>query len=366
MLAAMVLSGTVGPAQMLIADAVTPTAIAGWRHLVSGLIMCLVAVARSRDAYRLLRGRRNWALLVAAGLLSACHQVSFLMAVSLTGAGIGTVVAVATVPLFTGIGSRWFDREQLSWTWLTGSVIAAAGCAALLLPGASTQVNAAGLGFGVLAGLIFAAYTVVSKRLATAVPDVTVSTGVTMLIGAAALLPAVLTDTAGLDDVRVGAVIAWLGVLATGTYGLYFAGLKHVAANLAGTLNLAEPLAAVLISTAVLGEQLSGTGWLAGAIILTGVLIATVTFSSRAPATAVPAAYGLLAMGMVAMPVGVPVRPELVGVRPRAVGRARPPRHRIAGPPSYPVRTAAPPHWAAFEPRHRPATRDRDIPPVMY
>ncbi|MFG1607840.1 DMT family transporter [Actinoplanes sp. NPDC049265] len=321
-LAAMMLSGTVGPAQVLIADSVTPTAIAGWRHLISGLVMCLLAVTRNRHAYRFVRGRRNWSLLVAGGLLSAGHQVSFLKAVSLTGAALGTVVAVATVPLFTGIAARRLDREKLGRSWLAGSVIATAGCAALLLPGAGPRVDVAGIGFGVLAGLIFAAYTVVSKRLATAVPDVTVSTGVTMLIGATALIPAILTDTANLGDARTVTVLAWLGVLATATYSLYFAGLKHITANLAGTLNLAEPLAAVLISTAVLGERLSGTDWLAGATVLSGVLIATITFTARSPAISTS---GLAAMGIVAMPIGVPVRPELIGVRPRAIGRARPP-----------------------------------------
>jgi DME family drug/metabolite transporter len=275
----MVLGGTIGPAQVLVGDAVGPIAMAGWRHLIGGLVMCLVAALCYRRAYRSLRGRRVWILLVLGGVLSACDQAAFLGAVSLTGGAIGTVVAVATVPLFTGIAARWFDRERLTAGWVVGSLIAVAGCAVLLLPGAGARVNVAGLGLGVLSGLIFGCYTVVSGRLTKALPNVFVSTGVTMLVGAALLLPAVLAGSGGLADARTGALVAWLSLVGAVTYVLYTAGLKHISANLAGTLNLGEPLAAALISTAVLGEHLSGPQWVACGVMLCGILVATITFS---------------------------------------------------------------------------------------
>jgi hypothetical protein len=77
------------------------------------------------------------------------------------------------------------------------------------------RVDATGLGFGVLAGwragwlagwlagAIFASYTVVSKRLPIAVPDVTVFTGITTLIGALVLAPAIATDVGGLGNAWV-------------------------------------------------------------------------------------------------------------------------------------------------------------------
>ncbi|KUL25673.1 hypothetical protein ADL15_40000 [Actinoplanes awajinensis subsp. mycoplanecinus] len=322
-LAAMVLGGTIGPAQVLVDGAVGPTALAGWRHLVGGLALTVLAL-RHRSAFRAVHGRRTWTLLVATGLLSAGYQVSFLKAVALTGGAMGTVVAVATVPLFAGLAARRFDGERLTRTWMLGSGVAVAGSALLLLPGADGRVDPAGLAWGVLAGAVFAGYTVLSKRLSADVPDVHVSTGLTMLIGAVVLAPAMLADAGNVGEPRTMALIAWLGVITTGAvYALYTKGLQSVGASLAGTLSLGEPLAATLLSTLVLGERLSGTAWTACVVILCGLLIAAVT-GPMPPGEQAPAYVWPKAIGMVAMPVGIPVRLPQVGVRPPAVGRAGP------------------------------------------
>ena len=350
----MVLGGTIGPAQVLIDGAVGPAALAGWRHLIGGLALTALAL-RDLTAFQALRGRRVWTALVLTGLLSAGYQVSFLMAVSLTGGAMGTVVAVATVPLFAGIAARRFDGERLTRNWMVGSGAAVAGSVLLLLPGAGGRVDPAGLAWGVLAGAIFAGYTVLSKRLSADVPDVHVSTGLTMLIGAVVLAPAMMLDTGDVGQKRTVALIAWLGLITTGAvYALYTKGLQSVGANLAGTLSLGEPLAATLLSTIVLGERLSTTEWTAGVVILGGLLTAAVTGS-------VPVRDGLTgevplyvwpkAMGMVAMPVGIPVQPRQVGVRPPAVGRAGPVmRGRVRMPSTPPRRQADRPESAVVHP----------------
>ncbi|GAA2599426.1 EamA family transporter [Winogradskya consettensis] len=326
MLAAMVLGGTIGPAQVLIGDTIGPAALAGWRHLIGGLALTAMAL-RDLEAFQSLRGRRVWTNVVATGVLSAGYQFSFLMAVSLTGGAMGTVVAVATVPLFSGIAARRVDGEPLTRNWMLGSGVAVAGSVLLLLPGAGARVNPVGLLWGVLAGAIFAGYTVLSKRLSTDVPDVHVSTGLTMLIGAVVLAPAMLTDAGEVGQPRTVLLIAWLGLITTGAvYALYTKGLQSVSANLAGTLSLGEPLAATLLSTLILGERLTTTAWAACATILGGLLIAAVT--GPAPVADLTGDAPLYiwpkAIGMVAMPVGIPVQTRQVGVRPPAVGRAVP------------------------------------------
>lgn len=95
-------------------------------------------------------------------------------------------------------------------------------------------------------------------------------------------------------------------------------GLRTVRTSVAGTLSLGEPLAAALLSTTLLGERLTPAEWAACLTILAGLLITSRSPSPDAPSLA-------LAIGMVPMPVRVPLRPDLVG-RPHPAGRgvARP------------------------------------------
>ena len=323
----MVLGGTIGPAQVLLDGAVGPAALAGWRHLVGGLALTAMAL-RNLTAFRAVRGRQVWMILVLTGVLSAGYQFCFLMAVSLTGGAMGTVVAVATVPMFAGIAARCVDGERLTRNWMVGSGVAVAGSVLLLLPGADGRANVAGLAWGVLAGAVFAGYTVLSKRLSADVSDVYVSTGLTMLVGAVVLAPAMLSDAGNAGEPRAVLLIAWLGLITTGAvYALYTKGLQSVSANLAGTLSLGEPLAATLLSTAVLGERLTMTEWFACVVILGGLLVAAVTGPEPVVhdlTAEIPLYVWPRAMGMVAMPVGIPVQPRQVGSRPPAVGRAGP------------------------------------------
>ncbi|MFG1997237.1 EamA family transporter [Actinoplanes sp. NPDC048988] len=143
-------------------------------------------------------------------------------------------------------------------------------------------------------------------------------TGASMLIGGLVLTPAMVTGVPKLADVRVVAVVAWLGVVTTAAaYVLYGKGLRSVSINVAGTLSLGEPVAAALLSIAVLGERLTVTEGVACATILAGLVLA-----GRSPAP--ESAPLVVAIGMVPMPVRVRLRPDLVGVpHPRARGVAR-------------------------------------------
>jgi len=327
-LVAMMLAGTIGPVQVLLGGNVGPAASAGWRHLIGGCALTAIALIRPAT-FRPLRQRAAWPSLLAAGLLSAVYQYSFLKAISLTGAAMGTVVAVATVPMFAGIAGRLAAGERATRAWMAGSLLAVVGSAVLLLPSGGITVVPSGVLWGVAAGALFVAFTMVGKRVSDHVPNVTVSTGVSMLAGAVVLLPFVLGDNGDLRSPATVALLTWLGLGATAaSYASYLKGLQTTSANLAGTLSLGEPLAATLLSTAVLGERLTMMEWTACMLIGGGLLIASVRRGD--PATPLflaplPRAVGIVAMprvGLVTMPIGVPVTPEMVGEPTLAIARS--------------------------------------------
>ena len=314
MLGAALLWGTIGPAQVLSADHIDPAALAGWRHVVGGVALCALALGDPAGLRRL-RERRVLVAVVLAGAVGAAYQVSFLSAVSLTGAAMGTVVGVATVPLFCGLTGLWQDRVRPGRSWLIGSALAVAGSCLLLLPGAGPRVDPAGLACGVAAGALFAVYTAAAKRLGETGIPVYAGTGASMLGGGLLLAPMMVTDVGGLADAGVVGVILWLGLATTGAaYALYARGLRTVSTTVAGTLSLGEPLAAALLSTTLLGEHLGGLEWAACATILAGLVLTSRPSSPAAPPR-------VIAIGMVPMPVRIPLRLDLVG-RPHPAARA--------------------------------------------
>jgi drug/metabolite transporter, DME family len=243
--------------------------------------------------------------------------------VALTGAAIGTVVAVASVPLFSGLVARWTEGRRVNAGWFWGSGAAVAGCGILMLPGTNDRVDVRGVGCGVLAGALFAAYTVVAKRMASQPVDVRITTGMSMLFGAALLSPLISRSVKDLGRPHAVLVIAWLGLGATAVaYALYSRGLRLVSTTVAGTLNLAEPLAAALLSVFLLGEQLSALEWLGCAVTLGGLLVAVLS-GQNGPSGALVLEPSVVAVGCVLMPRDVVLHPALVGSRRvRAVGRA--------------------------------------------
>ncbi|MEU1605737.1 EamA family transporter [Micromonospora matsumotoense] len=60
-------------------------------------------------------------------------------------------------------------------------------------------------------------------------------------------------------------------------------GLRRAGATTAGTLSLAEPLAAALLSTTLLGEDLSGREWAGCTVILAGLLLTVATRGGSRP-----------------------------------------------------------------------------------
>ncbi|HEY1644283.1 MAG TPA: EamA family transporter [Streptosporangiaceae bacterium] len=151
---------------------------------------------------------------------SGC-QLCFFSAVRLTGVAAGTVLAIASAPVFTGIVSRLTGGTPLTGRWLIATVAAIAGCAILVTGGKAAGAQLGGVGLALLAGFCYSVYL------------------------------------------------------------LYGRGLRTVPAPVAVTPGLAEPVVAALLDVVVLGERLTGPA-VAG-LVLAGLAIAVLT-AGRTPA----------------------------------------------------------------------------------
>jgi DME family drug/metabolite transporter len=298
-LAAATLWGSTGTVAHFAPAGASPAAVGAGRIVLGGAILVLIALI-SKDPHRVLAGgqqggsgrgaefrgmlRSSWPQRVTLGIGAigvAGYQLCFFSGVKLTGVAIGTMVAIGSAPVFTGLISKLTGTARLNGRWFIATAAAIAGCAVLLLGGRSAGVNLAGASLALLAGLCYGGYAVSAARLikagATERPVMAIMFGA----GAVLLLPVfAVTSASWLLTWRGVLVIVELGALATAAAYLFYGyGLRSVQVPTAVTLGLAEPVVAAVLALGVLGERLTGAA-VAG-LLLVGAALALLARSGR-------------------------------------------------------------------------------------
>ncbi|MGW4421867.1 DMT family transporter [Streptosporangium sp. NPDC004631] len=277
---AAVLWGTAGTAGLLAAG-VDPVSLASARLVVGGLVLGAVA----GPALRLLPRR---GLLVSAAVAVAAYQLCFFAAVGLTGVAVGTVVAIGSGPVFTGLLSWLLDGHPPTRRWAGATAVAIAGCA--VLTGGGGEVRVDGVLLALLGGLLYAFYAVTAARVIGAGAPSDAVMGAMFGGAAVVMFPVLLwTGTAWLTEPRGLLTALYLGCATTAlAYLLYGRGLRTTPVAIAATLALAEPAVAALLGVVVLGERLTPVS--AGGLVLLGVsLVAVALPERRAAALEAPA-----------------------------------------------------------------------------
>jgi len=113
-LAAAVLWGTTGTAQYYGPAGTDPVAV-GYLRLTTGAVTLLLAVlarpgalAAFRDCFR--SGRLRWTAIASVAV--AGYQIAFFEGVHHTGVAMGTLLALGSAPVFTGLFAFWLMRER--------------------------------------------------------------------------------------------------------------------------------------------------------------------------------------------------------------------------------------------------------------
>lgn len=270
-LLAAVCFGTSGTAQAL-GPGGAPTSVGAVRIVVGALLLWLIALA--------LGGRRSGAgvpreLAWLAGVGVAVYQLAFFAALELTGVAVGTVVAIGSGPAAAGLLGRIVNGERLTGRWAGATALACAGIVLLGTGGGGAAVDPAGVALAVVAGVGYASYTVLAKRMIDAGVAPQRAMAAAFGRGAVLLLPVPLVAGVGWVASPEGAALAlYLGAVPTALAYLLFArGLRHLSAGETATLTLAEPLTAVLLGALVLGERPGPMAVAGAALVLAGLLV---------------------------------------------------------------------------------------------
>lgn len=276
-LAAGLLWGTVGPAELLADSPAGPVTLGGARILSGGLVLTAIAAIRDPAAFRALP-RSAWPALLAAAAATATFQGTFLTSAARVGAAVATAVTFGIAPVSTGLCERIMLATRLPRRWVAGTAAAIAGCVLISAPqGAGAHVDVYGIACGVVAGGCFGVYTVSAKRLIRGNVNMLAATPVTLLLGGAVLAPWTLPRLPELAGPRSLGLVMWLGPVTVAlAYWLYVTGLRRLTAATAATLSLAEPFVAAALGIGILHERLSLPVAAGGLLLLGGLTLVSV------------------------------------------------------------------------------------------
>ncbi|WP_085507298.1 EamA family transporter [Thalassobacillus devorans] len=278
-LLAATLWGTAGTAQALAPDTAHPVVIGVTRLALGGIPLLILL---------LLLGKLNFKMPVKETLLAslsmACYQPFFFSAVMLTGVAIGTVVAIGSAPVLSGIIEWVFLKKRPTRVWWYSTALSIIGCFMIFINRESVIVHPYGIVMALVAGLSFASYTLVSGKLVKKNSSISI-VAIVFTLSAIFLSPLLfIYDMTWITKGDGIAVSLHLGIVATGVaYFLFARGLINVPSSTAVTLSLAEPLTAALLGVFFLGEHLSLTSWVGICFLLLGIgsLILNSKYSSK-------------------------------------------------------------------------------------
>jgi DME family drug/metabolite transporter len=274
-LAAAVLWGTTGTAQTFAPAGVSPYVVGAMRVGIASLFFwCYLALS--------LRGRWQgvfkgvpWTAMLFAGACMAVYNLTFFAGVKASSVAVGTAVAIGSGPVWAGVLQFVVTRQAPTPVWWWGTLLAVGGGSLMVMGGAAqVTMTVSGIVFCLLAGLSYAAYALINKRLVSSA-DPSLVTAVVFSASTLIAVPMAMVFAQGFELASSSwAVFTYLGVVTTGvTYLLFSHGLRHISGATGVTLALAEPMTAFLLALVVVGER-PGVGAFCGlAMVLAGLAL---------------------------------------------------------------------------------------------
>lgn len=270
-LATSILWGTTGTAATF-AHGVSPLAIGAGSLGIGGILQALIVLPALKDAAPRLRAETR--LLAVGAVCVMIYPLAFYSSMHLAGVAIGTVVSLASAPLAAGLLERIVLHKLLTLCWALAATCGVIGSLLLCLAKLTYTPSSlppvlAGIGFGLLAGITYASYSAVCATLIGKGVERSAAMGSVFGLGGILLMPVLaLSGAPLLASSNNFLVITYMALIPMFLgYVLFGIGLQHLSASTATTITLSEPAVATLLAVLVVGETLSGLGWL-GLIII--------------------------------------------------------------------------------------------------
>lgn len=236
-------------------------------RVFSGAGMLSVLVLMNRGQMEFLSGRR----MIGGGSLSL-YLVGFSLAYMTLDAGAGALILFGVVQM-TMFATTALSGAPPSVRQLIGAGVAFAGLAWVLWPSQGALVDPVGAALMTAAGIGWGFYTLVGRQESDALSGTAANFVVALpitLVSILAISGSRVFTAEGLALALIsGAVTSGLG------YALWYRVLPHLAAAVAGTVQLSVPIIALLAGALLLGEALTWDLAIGAMLVLGGIAFAS-------------------------------------------------------------------------------------------
>lgn len=262
--------------------ALSPTVLAAARFGLAAIFFLPVLVWAT--ARRRVTGGDLLRMALLGQLAYSTYFVLQYIGVQHTNASIASILVVGLIPLATALVSRRAGREALSLFTACALVLGLAGVAAVALQGGLAIGRNAGFLIGALClvgnAVAFAISTTLSKRWMRTISPLVMTSG-TITFGATGLLLFSLADPATnrwgdvlrLAPEQAVALLFLALVCSVAAFFIYNFALTRLPAARAALYIYFEPVVAVIVGAALLGERLSIQTVIGGMLIVASVAL---------------------------------------------------------------------------------------------
>lgn len=261
--------------------------LAFWRDSFVALTLLLFFVGFRRSLLRVEVRHRLY--LTAYGFALAVFNASWTVSVAESGAAVATVLVYSSAA-FTALLGWWLLKERLDGVKMLVVIFSMAGCvlvAEALDPGV-WQANLVGILAGVLAGLLYAVYSLMGRSASQRGLNPWTTLLYTFSFAAVFLLlfniffgrflsggAQEMSDFFWLGNAWAGwgVLFALAAVPTVAGFGLYNVSLVYLPSSVANLILTSEPALTAIIAYLLLGERLNGKQIAGSLLIVAGVVI---------------------------------------------------------------------------------------------
>lgn len=269
-----------------LADNAPAAIIANYRLLFAVLIMAPFILIKHRHEFRLIQ-RKDWLLSALAGIFLALHFILWFESLNYTSVA-SSVVLVTLQPIFAFLGTYFFFHERFSPGAVISMIIALFG--SMIISWGDFQISGMAL-FGdilaLLGAITITAYFLFGQRLRR---NLTLMT-YTFIVYGISTITLIIYNLVLQNPFFGFPANHWWIFLALAIFPTF---LGHTLFNWAlkwlstSTISMGivfEPIGATVLAYIILGEQITGSQWLGGTIVIFGLFLFIVSTSRKPKVT---------------------------------------------------------------------------------
>lgn len=239
-------------------DIASKFVFAGYRFILAGLIVLVIAKASGRNIFRI--SSKNAAQLFLLGLSQTTLQYIFFYIGLANTTGVKGAIMNSTMTFFSVFLAHFiYNSDRLNTRKIIGCIIGFIGV--MIVNFSADLLNFSftflGEGFVVIAAFIFSASAIYGKRLTKAM-DVMVVTGYNLFLGGLLLTILGLALGGRVTNFTVAStsLLIYMAVLSSAAFSLWTLLLKYNKVGLVSVFNFLTPIFGAILSSIFLGENI--------------------------------------------------------------------------------------------------------------